>query len=90
MIQLMVVETVTLSAEGAYSDLGCFLSETILTYFYFRSITFFIFCSSRGFIGLCNKRVLSLGFQEKPIKDLFAVVFQYEFSLAPRTNGVCQ
>ena len=41
MIQLMVVETVTLSAEGAYSDLGCFLSDTILTYFYFRSITFF-------------------------------------------------
>ena len=41
MIQLMVVETVTLSAEGAYSDLGYFLSETILTYFYFRSITFF-------------------------------------------------
>jgi hypothetical protein len=33
MIQLMVVETVTLSAEGACSDLGCFLSETILTYF---------------------------------------------------------
>ena len=42
MIQLMVVETVTLSAEGAYSDLGCFLSKTILTYFYFRSITFYI------------------------------------------------
>ena len=90
MIQLMVVETVTLSAGDSYCDLDCFLSVTILTYFYFRSITFFIFCSSRGFIGLCNKRVLSLGFQEKPIKDLFAVVFQYEFSLAPRTNGVCR
>ena len=41
MIQLIVVETVTLSAGGAYSDLGCFLSETILAYFYFRSIMFF-------------------------------------------------
>ena len=41
MIQLIVVETFTLSAGGAYGDLGCFLSETILTYFYFRSITFF-------------------------------------------------
>ena len=43
MIQLMVVETVTLSAEGAYSDLGCFLSETILAYFYSDPSRFFIF-----------------------------------------------
>ena len=46
--------------------------------------------SSRGFVGLCNKRALLLDFQEKPIKDLFAVVFQYESSLGTRINGVCQ